>query len=126
MANELTIDILVAVAADEARKISERTKAGAPSLQGPWRCSGHCPDSVPQSERSGSPAGSDGSGQGRRRAADEAYSDIVSMMRELRSQGLSQQAIADRLNAEGHTTRRGASWNQVQVARVLQRGVVMS
>jgi recombinase len=29
--------------------------------------------------------------------------------------------IADRLNAEGDTTRRGAKWNPVQVARVLER-----
>jgi len=30
-------------------------------------------------------------------------------------------AIADKLNAEGHTTRRGRPWNPVQVARVLER-----
>jgi DNA invertase Pin-like site-specific DNA recombinase len=30
-------------------------------------------------------------------------------------------AIADALNAEGHTTRRGKPWSQVQVKRVLGR-----
>jgi hypothetical protein len=42
-------------------------------------------------------------------------------MAELRAEGLSLRAIAARLNAEGHTTRRGKLWNQVQVARVLAR-----
>jgi hypothetical protein len=30
-------------------------------------------------------------------------------------------SIADRLNEEGQTTRRGRPWNQVQVMRVLER-----
>jgi hypothetical protein len=30
-------------------------------------------------------------------------------------------AIAGRLNEEGHTTRQGKPWNQVQVSRVLER-----
>jgi DNA-binding CsgD family transcriptional regulator len=41
---------------------------------------------------------------------------------ELRSEGLSLRQIADRLNQDGHTTRRGKPWNQVQVKRVLERG----
>ncbi len=59
-------------------------------------------------------------GQASRLAADEAYADLVPMMLEWRSEGLSQQAIAGRLNAEGHTTRRGKEWNYIQVARVLR------
>ena len=35
--------------------------------------------------------------------------------------GLSLRDIASKLNAEGHTTRRGRPWNPVQVARVLKR-----
>ncbi len=42
-------------------------------------------------------------------------------MAALRAEGLSLRAIADRLNADGHTTRRGAAWNPMQVARVLDR-----
>jgi ribosome-binding protein aMBF1 (putative translation factor) len=42
-------------------------------------------------------------------------------MIEWRQTGMSQQAIADRLNEEGQTTRRGKPWNQVQVMRVLER-----
>jgi hypothetical protein len=53
--------------------------------------------------------------------ADMAYADLMPVVAELRAEGLSLRAIADRLNAEGHTTRRGAAWNPVQVARVLDR-----
>ena len=43
------------------------------------------------------------------------------MMEALRGEGHSLQAIAAKLNAEGHTTRRGKPWNPVQVSRVLER-----
>jgi hypothetical protein len=39
----------------------------------------------------------------------------------LLAEGLSFRAIADRLNADGHTTRRGAAWEPMQVRRVLER-----
>jgi hypothetical protein len=42
-------------------------------------------------------------------------------MQEWKQAGLSQQAIADKLNSQGHTTRRGKPWSQVQVMRVLER-----
>jgi DNA-binding CsgD family transcriptional regulator len=38
-----------------------------------------------------------------------------------RESGMTQQDIADKLNEQGHTTRRGKPWNQVQVLRVLHR-----
>ena len=44
-------------------------------------------------------------------------------MEQLNSEGHSLRAIAEKLNASGHTTRRGKPWNQVQVMRVLQRNV---
>ena len=57
----------------------------------------------------------------RRTRTAEAYADIVPIMTELRQGGATLQAIADKLNSDGHTTRRGAAWNQVQVKRVLDR-----
>jgi Recombinase len=56
-----------------------------------------------------------------RKAADEAYADLRPLLNELRAGGASLQAIADKLNADGHTTRRGKPWNLVQVGRVLGR-----
>src|SRR5205823_3762827 len=55
------------------------------------------------------------------KAATEAYSDLAPAMKEWRAEGLTLEAIAERLNAEGHTTRRGKPWNPVQVSRVLER-----
>jgi hypothetical protein len=55
----------------------------------------------------------------RKTQALDAYADLRPYMRERRAEGLTLQAIADVLNAEGHTTRRGMAWNKVQVNRVL-------
>jgi hypothetical protein len=55
------------------------------------------------------------------KAAAEAYADLSPTVAELRDKGLPLQAIADELNRQGHTTRRGKPWNPVQVARVLAR-----
>jgi len=53
--------------------------------------------------------------------AAEAYADLTPAMSEWRDSGETLQAIADKLNEEGHTTRRGKQWNAVQVMRVLER-----
>jgi hypothetical protein len=55
------------------------------------------------------------------KAAAEAYADLAPTMKDWRAEGMTLDGIAGRLNAEGHTTRRGKSWNPVQVARVLSR-----
>ena len=51
----------------------------------------------------------------------ESYVAVRPTLAELRDKGLSLQAIADELNRQGHTTRRGKPWNAVQVLRVLER-----
>jgi hypothetical protein len=53
--------------------------------------------------------------------AKEAYTDLAPIMSGMRDEGVSLAGIADKLNTEGHTTRRGKLWNPVQVARVLER-----
>jgi hypothetical protein len=42
-------------------------------------------------------------------------------MRERHAAGTTLRAIADALNAEGHTTRTGKAWSPTQVMRVLDR-----
>ena len=42
-------------------------------------------------------------------------------MQAMRASGLSLRAIAAKLTEQGHTTRRGKDWNQVQVRNVLLR-----
>lgn len=53
--------------------------------------------------------------------ATEAYADLCPSMIDMRANGMTLAAIAERLNSEGHTTRRGKPWNPVQVSRVLER-----
>ncbi len=56
-----------------------------------------------------------------RRIADEAYSDILPDMVAWRAQGDTLEAIADHLNFDGQTTRRGKPWTRATVANVLRR-----
>ena len=49
------------------------------------------------------------------------YADLLPAMDAYKAEGLSLREIAAKLNADGHTTRRGKPWNQVQVSRVLER-----
>jgi DNA invertase Pin-like site-specific DNA recombinase len=95
----LTLDILAAVAANEIREISKRTKAALATGKKPLgaRREGH-PKLMPEMSRMGSVA----SAKSRAKAAAEAYSDIVDQMRELQASGLSLRAIAARLTADGH------------------------
>jgi len=63
---------------------------------------------------------------GQRSADGELVSDdretaVISHMRELRETGMSYQRIADQLNAEGLTAKRGGLWHSMTVSRVLQR-----
>jgi DNA invertase Pin-like site-specific DNA recombinase len=120
-ANRLTIHILAAVAEDEARRISERTRA---ALQAYKRRGGKLGASLPQCRNLTQAArkrGARAAGERVAALANEAYADLAPMMLEWREQGQTLTQIADTLNAQGHTTRRGKAWNAVQVMRVLDR-----
>jgi DNA invertase Pin-like site-specific DNA recombinase len=124
-ANRFMLHVMAAVAEHEAKAISDRTKAalGAAKARGALLGSarpGHW-EGRERARQQGARKGAIVSAQVRSKAAVEAYSDLRPMMEAMRTGGASLQAIADKLNADGHTTRRGKRWNQVQVARVLQR-----
>ncbi len=57
----------------------------------------------------------------RQAAASDAYLDLVPELKERRHSGLSLRKIVERLNEDGHTTRRGKPWNAMQVKNVLER-----
>lgn len=124
-ANRLLIHILAAIAEDEARRISERTK-----------------DALAAAKRRGTKLGSSRPGhwEGRehlrdkalklavkaaavshRKETDKAYEPILEDLRQWRREGLSTRQIAAKLNEEGHVTRTGCKWNAGQVSRVLNR-----
>jgi DNA invertase Pin-like site-specific DNA recombinase len=120
-ANKLTLHILAAVAEAEALAISQRTKAalGAYKAHG-----GLLGASLPQCRNLTNEAvarGRERSSAVRSAAAREAYADLLPEIQQLRRSGASLKAIANALNAKGHTTRRGKAWQPVQVARVIER-----
>lgn len=123
-ANKLTIHILAAVAEDEAKRISKRTKDALAAYKARG---GKLGAELPQCRKLTMEArlkGSRKASEVRTKVAREAYTDLLPSVEGLRGEGLSLREIAGKLNAEGHTTRRGRPWNPVQVARVLQRAEV--
>ena len=116
-ANRLTIHILVAVAEDEARRISERTKSALAAYIARGGRLGNPSNLSPTAAKRGRLIGA----QSLRRQADEAYADLYPILNEKREAGLSLQAIANYLNGEGYVTRRGKPWNPMQVKLVLDR-----
>ena len=124
-ASKFTIHILSAVAEHEARQISERTttalraaKARGTLLgsarEGHWEGREHL-------RQAGLTKAVAKASETHRRSADEAYADLLPMIREMQTAGASLRSIASRLNDLGHTTRRGKAWNASQVMRVAGR-----
>lgn len=124
-ATPLTIHILAAVAEDEAKRISDRTtKALAAAKRRGTALGSARPghwEGREDARQRGAAKGAKLAAKSRREAADAAYSDLYGQLGELRGQGKSFQAIADELNSQGQTTRRGAAWNASQVMRVINR-----
>ena len=120
-ANRLTIHILAAVAEDEARRISERTKAAleAYKVRGGLLGANHpkCREISRAAAKKGGPLGA-------ARVAEQArksYADLLPVMQQLHDAGRSLRQIAAYLNESGHVTRTGRDWNATQVKRVLDR-----
>jgi DNA invertase Pin-like site-specific DNA recombinase len=120
-ANRLTVHILAAVAENEAKMISERTKSALAA----YKARGGVLGAARPDGRHLSP---EASARGRQLAsetirvrASEAYADLSHVVRQHRENGMTLQAIADQLNEDGHVTRQGKPWNKVQVMRVLDR-----
>ncbi len=112
-ANRLTLHILAAVAEDEARRISERTKAALATYKARGGRLGTPGDLTSQAGRRGTEA--------TRAKARVAYAALLPELRQWREAGLSYREIAAMLNGGGRTTGTGAPWNHNQVKRVLTR-----
>ena len=124
-ANRFMLHVMAAVAEHEAKAISDRTKGAlqAAKARGTLLGSarpGHW-DGREKARLHGARIGAKVSAEVRSKAAVEAYSDLLPAMDAYKAKGLSLREIAAKLNADGHTTRRGRPWNPVQVARVLER-----
>lgn len=120
-ANKLTIHILAAIAEHEAEAISQRTKAALAAYKARGGALGAARPECRKLTLAARQAGARASGRTAKQQADAAYADLAQQVADWRAAGMTQQQIAARLNAEGHTTRRGKPWSQVQVLRVLRR-----
>jgi DNA invertase Pin-like site-specific DNA recombinase len=120
-ANKLLLHVLAAVAEQEALAVSQRTKAALQAAKARGtRLGSHnplVPPLTPEARRKGAQLGSEAN----RRLAVAAYADLADYIAELREQGLSLRAIAQRLNDDGHKTRSDCSWSATQVTYVLRR-----
>src|SRR3984957_9752303 len=126
-ANELTIDILVAVAADEGRRISLRTRDALRAYKAGRRVSKRTralhPDGVPPEVMEATAGklgaslpqcrnldddarrkGSQAAAVARQRQARDAYAHLIPTMLELQAAGRSLGQIAADLNDQGHKT----------------------
>ena len=120
-ANDLTIHIMAAVARDEAKRISDRTKAALAAYKARGGKLGAALPECRNLTLEASIRGAEAAGRAAKQEADTAYTDLYPIMRELRDKGLSLRAIAKHLDDEGYETRRGRRWNHVQVRSVLNR-----
>lgn len=120
-ANRLTLHILAAVAEAEAKAISDRTKAALAAYKARGGKLGADLKQCRNLTQAARKKGAERAGLAVAKAAAEAYADLAPTMKAWRVEGLTLDGIASRLNAEGHTTRRGKPWNPVQVSRVLER-----
>lgn len=120
-ANRLTIQILAAVAEDEVRRISERTKAALAAYKARGGKLGASRLESRNLTREARQRGTKNAADAARRRADEAYADIAPEVAAMRANGKSLREIAAFLNLTGHTTRRGRPWNAMQVGRLLNR-----
>jgi DNA invertase Pin-like site-specific DNA recombinase len=110
-ATKLTIHILAGVAEDEARRISERTKAALAALKARGVRLGS-PQPMQQSVRVAGTAANIAN-------AESHHAKVRGMAKGLRDSGYTLEAIADTLTGAGLLTRRKLPWTGTAVYRLL-------
>ncbi|HEY1978217.1 MAG TPA: recombinase family protein [Candidatus Baltobacteraceae bacterium] len=115
-ASKFILHVMAAVAEQEARAISDRTRA---ALQAAKARGVRLGAANPACRNLNVDAGQRGAARTAKLARD-SYVDVLPLVQELRAKGLSLQAIGAELDARGIFTRNGRSWNPMQVARVLR------
>ena len=98
---------------EEARRISDRTKAALRALKARGVKLGKPENLTAEAQQKGAVANS--------RKAGERNRGVVPTILQLRSAGLGMASIAKRLNADGIPTAMGGDWHAAQVQRILKR-----
>lgn len=120
-AGSLELGVRAVVAQEEARMISERTKAGLAAAKARGVRLGN-PRGAAALRRYEAEHGHVRATQGRVKAADDFASGLRFAVERIVSEGkTTTQAIADGLNQSGFPTRRGGQWSRGQVSRLLKR-----
>ena len=114
-ANHLTVGLLAVIAEDEARRISERTKAALAAAKARGTKLGN-PQNLNQAAR-------DKAAKALRDKAANLPSNrqATELAKAYRAQGLTLQQIADRVNSLGIPTPRGKQWQATSIMRLLKR-----
>lgn len=117
-ANHLTVTILVAVAEEERRLISVRTKAALQAAKARGVQLG-CPKGQ-GAARFGANAGKGGA-EATKASADAFAQSLAGIVLPLKAEGKSLRQIAASLNADNIVTARGGQWQANSVKRLLDR-----
>lgn len=116
-ADEVTINILAAVAKKEAELISERTRAAMAVLKARGQTFGSPGRITPEAALRGAKLGA-----AKMAARARFYTEELGpRCHAARQAGASLQTIANGLNADQYRTPNGKAWNPMQVSRVLAR-----
>ncbi len=110
-ANRLTIHIMAAVAEDEQRRISERTKAALAAYKARGGQLGNPKNLTTTARENGNRANVE--------AAKRHAADVRPIAEKLRAAGRTLTEIAETLTGKGLLTRRGKSWSSTGVLRLL-------
>ncbi|WP_189011253.1 recombinase family protein [Deinococcus malanensis] len=111
--DDLTIHILAAVAEQEAKMISRRTKDALRAAKARGKVLGRPENLTVEARRRGA--------QRRFQGAVDAYAPVAGYIALMRRNGETLRAIAEVLNSEGKRTCQGKRWTAVQVRNVLLR-----
>ncbi len=124
MASRLTIQILSAVAEQEAKSISDRTKTALQALKARGvKLGSHRPECKENLSPEGKIKGRVLGSATNRRNKKEAYADLMPEIISLHRGGMSRKAIAGFLNARGETTRMGCQFYPITISRLIKIGV---
>jgi DNA invertase Pin-like site-specific DNA recombinase len=116
-ANRLVLQILAAVAEEEARATSIRTRAAIAAAKARGKVFGN-PANLPHNAAH---LGGRASTIARRRKRDEALATVERRLRELKMQGAGYAQIAAVLNSEHYQTSQGNKWRPMAVWRAIRR-----
>lgn len=120
-ANRFTINILAAVAEEEARAISERTKAALKALKKRGiKLGSHRPECMYNLSEASRINGSKISAISKRKKKREAYADLLPEIIAMRKSRMTYKGVAQILNDRGDTTRTGCSFYASTVYKIVQ------